>query len=145
MNNRRFDLPRVHPLNCKETIDNYQKLFVSFSSNTTGVTSRAVNTTGATSGAVTANLSGVSEFTHGFSEVRVARLFCVVFNKLLFVLFIVTMYCMSIFDLRLSVTPSNCTCMLRQPIQSTGIKRPILNTTIITFQYLLNSLSITFQ
>ena len=58
----------------------YQMMFVSFSSNTTGVTS----------GARTSSPSGAHEFPTGFSGTRVARSWtlCIVFPRSLFVLFI---------------------------------------------------------
>ena len=53
--------------------------FMSFNSNTTGMTGGAGGT---------ANLSGVPEFTTGFSEIHVASslVFCIMFCKSLFVL-----------------------------------------------------------
>jgi hypothetical protein len=77
-----------------------QIIFMSFDSNTTGVTC----------GAGTANHSGTPEFTPGFSESRVAQslVFCVVFGRSLFVLlsfFSWPLCFLFSFDLRLLITP----------------------------------------
>jgi hypothetical protein len=64
----------------------------------------------ATSRAGSSYPSGVPEFTHGFSEVRVAGslVFCLVSCRLLLVLlsfFFWPLYCLSAFELRLLITP----------------------------------------
>ena len=68
------------------------------------------NTTGATCGVGTAYLSGVPEFTSGFSVVRLAQslVFCVLFCRFfcVFLSFILLpLYCLSLFDFRLLITP----------------------------------------
>jgi hypothetical protein len=77
-----------------------QMMFVSFNSNTTGVTS----------GAGTANISGALEFIPGFSGVRVAwsLVFCVEFWIWLFVLlsfFFWPLCCFPFFDIRILINP----------------------------------------
>jgi hypothetical protein len=68
------------------------------------------NTTGATCGVGTAYLSGAPEFTYGFSGVRVAQslVFCVLFCRFFCVFlsfFLLPLYCLSLFDFRLLITP----------------------------------------
>ena len=67
------------------------------------------NTMGVTRGAGTAYLSGVPEFTPGFSGLRVTRslLFCVMFCGSLFVFLSFLFWplcCLSFFDLRILIT-----------------------------------------
>ena len=77
----------------------YQMIFMSFNSNTTGVTSEAG----------TANTSGGPEYTPSFSGVYVAQSIslCVLLCGSMFVIvsFSLPLHCLSILYLRLLVTP----------------------------------------